>query len=627
MPTFVHPALLWGLAAVAIPVLIHLINMMRHRRVEWAAMEFLLVSQKKHRTWIIFKQLLLLLLRMAAVAAVVLMVAQPRLRSQLGNLLGGTRIHHIVLLDDSFSMSDRWADTDAFSEAKKVVERIGDNAVRQDRLQSFTLLRFSRAPRAARPAEPDLLKQPVGSEFGDKLAALLAKIKVTQTAAGPLPALQAVGQLLGDNDGEQRILYLISDFRARQWNEPAELRKELLQLERGGGGNPPDRLRRSRAAQSGDRLAGAGRGHPRGGRAVVHGRGRRRTSAPRRPGTLRSRLGEDGHGRPAVTLAEIPPGKTAKERFEVRLPNAGPHQITARLESDAVAADNYRYCAIDLPAGRAGAAGRRRRPGPRRPLSESGLGAGRAGPHRHPAADRDAALLEPQAARRFSGRQPGERRAAGRLGGRRLGEIRGRRRRRGVLPRRADATRSSSTTFCIAAARGCSPCRCWRESGTAGRSPRAGPRRASRRPLHLPRVRRQAEHVLADRDGASAISRFPTAGGRRAIRASAWWPACATARRWWSSGSFGKGRVVAFLTTAAPTWNNWARNPSFVVAMQDLQAYLSQRPGAASRGWSARRWSCDWIRPSISRRSASPRPKSPPRRRPPSTRSAAPTEC
>ena len=39
--------------------------------------------------------------------------------------------------------------------------------------------------------------------------------------------------------------------------------------------------------------------------------------------------------------------------------------------------------------------------------------------------------------------------------------------------------------------------------------------------------------------------------------------------------------------------------------MQELQAYLSQRPGAASRGWSARRWSCDWTRPSISRRSGS----------------------
>ncbi|MCL4195782.1 MAG: hypothetical protein KJZ87_28860, partial [Thermoguttaceae bacterium] len=29
MPTFLHPALLWGLPIVAVPVLIHLINMMR----------------------------------------------------------------------------------------------------------------------------------------------------------------------------------------------------------------------------------------------------------------------------------------------------------------------------------------------------------------------------------------------------------------------------------------------------------------------------------------------------------------------------------------------------------------------------------------------------------------------
>ena len=62
MPGFVHPALLWGLPIVGVPVLIHLINMLRHRRVEWAVMEFLLSSQKKNRTWIVMKQLLLLLL-------------------------------------------------------------------------------------------------------------------------------------------------------------------------------------------------------------------------------------------------------------------------------------------------------------------------------------------------------------------------------------------------------------------------------------------------------------------------------------------------------------------------------------------------------------------------------------
>ena len=59
MPTFVHPALLWGLLLAGVPVLIHLINM-RHRRVQWAAMEFLLVSQKKNRTWFCSQLLLLL---------------------------------------------------------------------------------------------------------------------------------------------------------------------------------------------------------------------------------------------------------------------------------------------------------------------------------------------------------------------------------------------------------------------------------------------------------------------------------------------------------------------------------------------------------------------------------------
>src|SRR5262249_44788161 len=118
MLTFIHPlsiALIAGL--LSLPVLIHLINMLRHRRVQWAAMEFLLVSQKKNSTWVRIKELLLLLLRMLAVAAVLLILAQPLLSDQLSRLFGGVKKHHVVLLDDSFSMSDRWGDTSAFEEA------------------------------------------------------------------------------------------------------------------------------------------------------------------------------------------------------------------------------------------------------------------------------------------------------------------------------------------------------------------------------------------------------------------------------------------------------------------------------------------------------------------------------
>src|SRR5580704_17267458 len=121
--SFAYPSLLCFLPLVGLPVLIHLINLLRHRRVRWAAMEFLLQSQKRNRTWVILKQLLLLLLRMAAVAAVVLMAAQPRARNTLGALLGGGKTQHIILLDDSFSMSDRWGDTSAIKLAVDAVAR------------------------------------------------------------------------------------------------------------------------------------------------------------------------------------------------------------------------------------------------------------------------------------------------------------------------------------------------------------------------------------------------------------------------------------------------------------------------------------------------------------------------
>ena len=68
-----HPELAWGLLLVAAPLVIHLINRLRKQRIEWAAMEFLIESQRKHRTSVRLRELLLLLARMAAVAGIVLL--------------------------------------------------------------------------------------------------------------------------------------------------------------------------------------------------------------------------------------------------------------------------------------------------------------------------------------------------------------------------------------------------------------------------------------------------------------------------------------------------------------------------------------------------------------------------
>lgn len=166
----VHP-FFWGMWFVAAPVLIHLINMLRHRRVEWAAMEFLLLSQKKHRTWVILKQLLLLLLRMAAIALVVLALAQPLLPDRWGGFLVVQATQHIVLLDDSYSMSENLGSLTAFDQAKDAIKRLGESAARPREPQTFTLLRLSRCGgRYGEAPHFDFEKEKVDADFAQRLA-------------------------------------------------------------------------------------------------------------------------------------------------------------------------------------------------------------------------------------------------------------------------------------------------------------------------------------------------------------------------------------------------------------------------------------------------------------------------
>ncbi|MEX2112751.1 MAG: BatA domain-containing protein [Pirellulales bacterium] len=350
MPSFVFESLLWwGLPLVGLPILIHLINLMRHRRVQWAAMEFLLASQKRHRKSVLFKQLLLLLLRMLAVAAIVLMVAQPMVRNQWGSIFGGTRTHHIVLLDDSFSMADRWADTSAFEQAKQVVGRLAGQASRQDSPQMFTVLRFSRAGRVGQGSQPDMIEQPLDADFSSQLEKVLGPLAVSETAAEPQDALAAVEHLPAKPDDEDRVVYIVSDFRAKEWQEPVALGERLARLDEAGTQlhliNCVDQVHQNVAVvdlqpAAGTRAAGV----PLLVEVTVHNFG------PSDAKSVTVSLEEDGLARPAVVVEELPAGKQVTRRFPVMFSTAGQHELVARLASDPVPTDNQRSLVIDVPA-------------------------------------------------------------------------------------------------------------------------------------------------------------------------------------------------------------------------------------------------------------------------------------
>ena len=74
---FTNPGYLAAAGAlISAPIIIHLINRMRFKRIRWAAMEFLLKSQKRNRRRLIIEQLILLLLRILLVVMTALLLAR-----------------------------------------------------------------------------------------------------------------------------------------------------------------------------------------------------------------------------------------------------------------------------------------------------------------------------------------------------------------------------------------------------------------------------------------------------------------------------------------------------------------------------------------------------------------------
>src|SRR5271154_4228207 len=103
MEFFLHPwYMIAGGALISAPILIHLINRMRYKRIRWAAMEFLLKSQKRNRRRLIIDQLILLLLNF-----LLLLLAAFLVSRFVYTGYGKKATLHFVVFDDTPSMGDR----------------------------------------------------------------------------------------------------------------------------------------------------------------------------------------------------------------------------------------------------------------------------------------------------------------------------------------------------------------------------------------------------------------------------------------------------------------------------------------------------------------------------------------
>ncbi len=89
--TFLNPLLLAGLAAIAAPIIIHLLMRRKVKRINWAAMRFLEAVVRRNERKLRVEDLLLLILRCLLLILLALALARPAFRAAWDGARGRER--------------------------------------------------------------------------------------------------------------------------------------------------------------------------------------------------------------------------------------------------------------------------------------------------------------------------------------------------------------------------------------------------------------------------------------------------------------------------------------------------------------------------------------------------------
>lgn len=200
--TFLNPLLLFGLAAAAIPLIIHLFNFRRPKKVDFSSLAFLKELQKTTMQRVRIKQWLLLALRTLAIASLVLAFARPTLTGGLAGTLGGRAPASVaVVLDNSLSMTLRDAQGGYLDQAKALATGIIDQMEPGDATTILTTADHTLAdPVAYRNRGP-------ARDAVEAVAAASGASTVSRTLGRAAALLDAAPNL-------NREVYVLSDLQA-----------------------------------------------------------------------------------------------------------------------------------------------------------------------------------------------------------------------------------------------------------------------------------------------------------------------------------------------------------------------------------------------------------------------------
>src|SRR5688572_16406299 len=198
---FLAPLALIAIAALAIPVLLHLTQREKKQIVRFPSLMFVrrIPYQSVRRRKL--HNLLLLALRLAALALIILAFARPLIRGNDPQQAAGTGARElVVLVDTSYSMgfADRWERARAAAHAAIDGISAGDRA---------SLVFFASGAEIALRSTPER----------ERLRAAVAAAKPSAGSTRYAPALKVAGSILSESTLPRREVVLISDFQRTGW--------------------------------------------------------------------------------------------------------------------------------------------------------------------------------------------------------------------------------------------------------------------------------------------------------------------------------------------------------------------------------------------------------------------------
>ncbi len=134
---FVYPSFLFALAAVAIPIIIHLFHFRRYKKIVFSDLRFLKQVQEQTKSKQKLKDLLVLISRILAILFLVLAFAQPFIPAENAVALKGQKAISIFV-DNSFSMSNEGPEGNLLETAKTKARAIVNAYGNDDEFQILT---------------------------------------------------------------------------------------------------------------------------------------------------------------------------------------------------------------------------------------------------------------------------------------------------------------------------------------------------------------------------------------------------------------------------------------------------------------------------------------------------------